>query len=115
MRAIDSKLFVLSAEIDREVNDYRVCVPAIRGAESIAFRTPVTMFIGENGSGKSTLIEAIAIAAGFNPEGGSKNFQFETVERAMDLDPLVPLPRAPRRPSPRHLLPAVEFLHVGSD
>jgi predicted ATPase len=32
----------------------------------------VTFFVGENGSGKSTLLEAIAVASGFNPEGGTK-------------------------------------------
>lgn len=30
-----------------------------------------TVFVGENGSGKSTLVEAIALAYGLNPEGGS--------------------------------------------
>jgi hypothetical protein len=40
MRALDSKLFVLSAEIDRDLDDYRVSVPAIRNAESIAFCKP---------------------------------------------------------------------------
>ena len=34
--------------------------------------------IGINGTGKSTLIEGIAVALGFNPEGGSKNFNFFT-------------------------------------
>jgi predicted ATPase len=38
----------------------------------------VTFLVGENGTGKSTLIEAIAVAAGFNPEGGSQNFRFAT-------------------------------------
>ena len=38
----------------------------------------VTFFVGENGTGKSTLLEAIAVAYGFNPEGGSKNFNFST-------------------------------------
>src|SRR4029077_790663 len=33
---------------------------------------------GDNGTGKSTLVEALAIAAGFNAEGGSRNLQFET-------------------------------------
>ena len=36
----------------------------------------VTFFVGENGMGKSTLIEAIAVASGFNAEGGTKNFNF---------------------------------------
>ncbi len=110
MRALGSKLFVISAEIDHGVDDYRASVPAIRSAESIAFRTPVTMFIGENGSGKSTLIEAIAIAAGFNPEGGSKNFLFETVRREVGLDPLVRLVRAHRRPSDGYFLRAESFM-----
>jgi predicted ATPase len=39
----------------------------------LAFRTPVTLFVGENGSGKSTLLEAIADCCGFNPEGGSRD------------------------------------------
>lgn len=31
----------------------------------------VTFLVGENGSGKSTLVEAIAVAYGLSPEGGS--------------------------------------------
>ncbi|MGH3793661.1 MAG: AAA family ATPase [Pseudonocardiaceae bacterium] len=30
----------------------------------------VTFLVGDNGTGKSTLIEALAVAAGFNAEGG---------------------------------------------
>ena len=37
-----------------------------------------TALVGPNGSGKSTLLEAIAVASGFNPEGGTKNFGFST-------------------------------------
>lgn len=33
--------------------------------------TPATVLVGENGSGKSTLVEAIALAYGLSPEGGS--------------------------------------------
>lgn len=43
---------------------------------SLEFVSPVTFFVGENGSGKSTLLEAIAMAAGINPEGGSLNLRF---------------------------------------
>lgn len=38
----------------------------------------VTILVGENGTGKSTLLEAMAVACGFNPEGGSRNFNFST-------------------------------------
>jgi predicted ATPase len=33
--------------------------------------TEATILVGENGSGKSTLVEAIALAFGLSPEGGS--------------------------------------------
>jgi predicted ATPase len=54
---------------------YPFDIPAIATLERIDFESPVTFLVGENGSGKSTLIEAIAIRAGFNPEGGTKNFR----------------------------------------
>lgn len=38
----------------------------------------MTFLFGENGTGKSTLLEAIAVAFGFNAEGGTKNFMFST-------------------------------------
>ncbi len=46
--------------------------------ERLAFDESVTILVGENGTGKSTLLEAIAVAYGFNPEGGSRNFNFTT-------------------------------------
>ena len=44
----------------------------------LSFDRSVTFLVGENGSGKSTLLEAIAVASGFNPEGGTRNFSFST-------------------------------------
>ena len=44
----------------------------------LSFEAGVTILVGENGTGKSTLLEAIAVACGFNPEGGSRNFRFST-------------------------------------
>jgi predicted ATPase len=37
-----------------------------------------TVLVGENGAGKSTLVEAIAIAYGLSPEGGSPNTRHAT-------------------------------------
>ncbi|MGI6028431.1 MAG: AAA family ATPase [Candidatus Heteroscillospira sp.] len=56
-------------------------LPAVRclsRMEELRFTKPVTFFVGENGTGKSTLLEAIAVAMGFNPEGGSRDFYFST-------------------------------------
>lgn len=59
---------------------YLYDLPVFRNFTPILLDSPVTFIVGENGSGKSTLIEAAAICAGFNPEGGSKNFSFSTME-----------------------------------
>ncbi len=55
---------------------YPFDLPAVRGLD-LDLGT-VTVLVGDNGSGKSTVIEAIAVAAGFNAEGGGRNLRFET-------------------------------------
>jgi predicted ATPase len=74
----------------------------------------VTFFIGENGSGKSTLIEAIAVAAGFNAEGGSKNFRFSTRCSESALSSYL---RLARKASPRDgfFLRAESYFNVGTE
>ena len=39
---------------------------------------PLTVLVGENGSGKSTIVEAIAMAYGLSPEGGSTGARHST-------------------------------------
>lgn len=51
-------------------SSYPYCLPVVRHLDRISFHPAVTYFVGENGTGKSTLLEAIAIVAGFNAEGG---------------------------------------------
>ena len=63
-------------------------IPAVKyltQAGEILIDNDVTIFVGENGIGKSTLLEAIAVACGFNPEGGSRNFTFATAETHSEL------------------------------
>lgn len=82
-------LYVSGIKVNRAPQErYLKEIPAVKwlmdGAE-MSFSCPVTFFVGENGTGKSTLIEAIAVAAGFNPEGGTKNFSFQTAKAHSSL------------------------------
>lgn len=67
---------LLKSEKIEDISIYPYCIPALQHLEMFNLENPVTFLVGENGCGKSTLIEAIAILAGFNPEGGSKNFNY---------------------------------------
>ena len=65
---------------------YLARLPAVRALEQgLDFQSGVTFLVGENGAGKSTLIEAIAVAYGFNPEGGTRNFNFSTRDSHSEL------------------------------
>ena len=71
---------VLKRDKIESFDNYPFSIPAVKELDSLSFPSAVTFLVGENGSGKSTLIEAIAVALGFNPEGGTKNFNFGTRE-----------------------------------
>lgn len=60
-------------------------VRSLASMDELAFHRPVTFLVGENGTGKSTLLEAIAVAYGFNAEGGTRNFQFSTAQTHSNL------------------------------
>lgn len=77
---------------------YPFNLPAVHDFVSLSFRKPVTFIVGENGSGKSTLLEAMAIAWGFNPEGGTNNFAFETMASHSELYRYLRLVRGAVRP-----------------
>lgn len=76
----------LKTPIDKE--SYIAKLPAVKHlskGKEIDLSSPVTIFVGENGTGKSTLLEGIAVAFGFNPEGGSRNFDFSTEDTHSEL------------------------------
>lgn len=59
-----------------------------------------TVLVGENGAGKSTLVEAVAVAFGLGPEGGSTGSMHVTRTSESELSQHVRLSReagAPRR------------------
>jgi len=70
--------FVHALRLRQGSGDYSADLPALRDVERVELDPSVTFLVGENGSGKSTLIEAIAIAAKLNAEGGGKLLRFTT-------------------------------------
>ena len=95
---------------------YLAKLPAVKHlyrSKELEFTNPVTFFVGENGSGKSTLLEAIAVAAGFNAEGGSRDFVFSTRRTHSDLcDLITPIRTIP--PKDGFFLRAESFYNTAS-
>jgi len=88
---------IRNIHIPSEQEGHLYDVPSIRGLKEMTFRRPVTFLVGENGSGKSTLAEAIAFKAGFNIEGGGRNFHFDTASEKIGLYEDLKLIRSPYR------------------
>ena len=94
---------------DTDDSVYPFSIPAIKAIESIQFSASVTFFVGENGSGKSTLTESVAVAAGFNAEGGTKNYSFTTQDTTSSLTDKITLVRGSRREKYGYFLRAESF------
>ena len=110
-------LFIRSVQMhwDSVPRDSYLCeIPALYNVAEIPFRSPVTVFTGENGSGKSTLLEAVAQNAGFNAEGGSKNYNFSTYQADAALRDYSSLIRGARREKWGYFLRAESFFNVAT-
>lgn len=89
-------------------------IDALKGLELLEFEKPVTFFVGENGSGKSTLLEAIAVAYGFNPEGGTKNYSFSTYDSHSELCEALKISKGYRKANWGYFLRAESFYNVAT-
>ena len=89
-------------------------IPSVSKVSELTFHKPVTFFVGENGSGKSTLLEAIAVAYGFNPEGGTKNYNFSTYDSHSELCNAMRLIRGFNKPGWGYFLRAESFYNVAT-
>ncbi|ABO51331.1 SMC domain protein [Desulforamulus reducens MI-1] len=111
--------YIRGIELIREEIDsfkkYPYCLPAVKTLSTLDFHPRVTFIVGENGTGKSTLLEAIAIAFGFNPEGGTKNFTFSTNNTHSDLHKCIKLVKGFKRPEDGFFLRAESFYNVASN
>jgi len=94
---------------------YPFCLPAVRHLGRLEFDPAVTFIVGENGSGKSTLLEAIAVGMGFNPEGGSRNFNFATRASHTDLHEHLRLVRGVKQPRDGFFFRAETFYNVSTE
>ncbi|XXT23857.1 AAA family ATPase [Sorangium sp. So ce429] len=110
--------FIRSVQLLRErvadFSRYPFSIPAVRALEELALHPKVTFLVGENGSGKSTLVEALALLAGFNAEGGSKGFNFSTRRSESELHTAMRLVRGPRREKNGFFLRAESFFNVAT-
>ena len=110
-------LFIRSLSIDWDEvppDSYLRSIPALRTLDRMDFRAGVTFFSGENGTGKSTLLEAVAVAYGFNAEGGTRNYHFSTYRDLSGLDEAVRLVRGYRRRSSGYFFRAESFFNVAT-
>ena len=94
---------------------YPFSIPAILHLSELSLHPKVTFLVGENGSGKSTLLEAIAVACGFNPEGGSRNFTFNTRASHSELANYLTAVREPAKPTDGFFFRAESFFNLATE
>lgn len=90
-------------------------LPFVRNLHELEFHPNITYVIGENGMGKSTLLEAIAIAYGFNPEGGTLNFNFSSFDSHSQLDEHIRLVKGTERARDHFFFRAETFYNVATN
>ncbi len=104
------------AEADLSAYPFTLPVVAgLRAAGRLVLDPAVTFLVGDNGTGKSTLIEGIAVAAGFNPEGGSTNFRSSTRATESVLGHHLRLVRGIAKPRTGFFLRAESFYNVATE
>lgn len=94
---------------------YPYSIPAVSQLDELDLDANVTFLIGDNGAGKSTLIEAIAVVAGFNAEGGTRNFNFATRRSESELHKFVRPIRGVKRPRDGFFLRAESMFNVATE
>ncbi|MDC6168108.1 AAA family ATPase [Paucibacter sp. XJ19-41] len=98
-----------------DFDTYPFSIAAVRDLAQIDFHPDVTFFVGENGAGKSTVLEALAVALGHNPEGGTRNASFQTTGAAVSpLHEALRLVRSAFRPSEGYFLRAESLFNVAT-
>lgn len=89
-------------------------MPVFQNFEELVLHPNVTYIVGENGMGKSTLLEGIAIAFGFNPEGGTLNFKFSNYDSHSNLDQYLRLVKGVQRAKDSFFFRAETFYNLAT-
>ncbi|GAA0607934.1 AAA family ATPase [Virgibacillus siamensis] len=107
----------LSLKKDRitDYNQFPLNLPVIQNFRPITCHPNVTYIVGENGMGKSTLLEGIAVAMGFNPEGGTRNFNFSSYDSHSNLDRYLRIGKGVHKPRDSFFFRAETFYNVSTN
>jgi predicted ATPase len=119
MEAFTAEHYVLEVKLRRDkissFDEYPFSLPVVRHLQTLELHPAVTFLVGKNGSGKSTLMEALAVAWGFNPEGGTKNFRFGTRASHSVLHEYLRLVKSIRRPRDGFFLRAESLFNLATE
>jgi predicted ATPase len=103
---------------DSDTGRYPFTLPVVRHlarGDGLDLDAGVTFLVGDNGTGKSTLVEALAVAAGFNAEGGSQSFRFATRASESSLGDQLVLRWGIHKPRTGFFLRAESYYNVASE
>lgn len=119
METFAAEHYVLAVKLRKDkissFDDYPFSLPVVRHLATLELHPAVTFLVGENGCGKSTLMEALAVAWGFNPEGGTKNFRFGTRASHSVLHEYLRLVKSTRRPRDGFFLRAESLFNLATE
>lgn len=114
----DQSQYVKTVSLKKEqiisYDEFPFTLPIIKYLDKLSLHPNVTYIIGENGMGKSTLLEGIAIALGFNPEGGTQNYQFSNYDSHSQLDNYLRIARSANRPKDTFFFRSETFYNVAT-
>ncbi|MDQ0271405.1 AAA family ATPase [Cytobacillus purgationiresistens] len=119
MKLMSDTQFIRKVELKRELipsfEAFPFHLPVMRNFEELSLHPNVTYIIGENGMGKSTLLEGVAIALGFNPEGGTLNFNFSNYDSHSPLDQYLRIIKGFDRPSDHFFFRAETYYNLATN
>ncbi|PPA69255.1 AAA family ATPase [Jeotgalibacillus proteolyticus] len=111
--------YIKSLELKKEhthtFNEFPLNLPAVKHLKKLSFHPNVTCIIGENGMGKSTLLEGLAVALGFNAEGGSMNFNFSSYDSHSSLNDYLRVARGVYRPEDSFFFRAETYYNLATN